>query len=512
MTGNFWPSAFVAAVFGLHPVHVESVAWLSERKDVLSTFFWLLSLLAYVEYVRCRQSRWYWWSCAALALGLMSKPMLVTAPFLLLLLDVWPLQRASVTFWRRLVEKTPLIMLVLASSVITYFAQQQGHAMQHYSMGDRLANAVTAYVRYIGKTCWPTHLSPLYPYHPGMWSTWQVVGAVALLLAITAGVILLRRYSYLAVGWLWFLGTLVPVLGLVPVGYQSMADRYLYMPMTGLLVMLAWGAADIGRRWPVLRTGLVGAASAALLICCWLTPEQVAKWKNSHTLFAHAIEQSDRNHVMHLNLGTLFHQEGELDKAVEHYQAALQIAPDFAKAHNSLGTAYRDQNELELAIRCFRQAIRCDREYGDVYVNLGMALQASGRPDEAVTCLHQALDLDPEDPDKWHSLGTFQMNAGNLPAAIQQYRTALKFDPNHFESLTNLGATLAASGDLEGATSCFRAAAKLRPANDDVLANLGIALHRQGQRGEAETYLRRALRINPNQRKAGRELERLLGK
>ena len=376
MTGALWPPALVAAIFALHPLHVESVAWVSERKDVLSTMFWLLCIASYVEYTQRGRWRWYVLAVVLLAMGLLAKPMLVTTPFVLLLLDYWPLDRlaAGRKAVERIVEKIPMFLLVAASSVVTYYVQQAGGSMTHIPLSHRLANAVVAYVRYMGKTFWPQDLSVFYPNRVWMWQPWQILGALALLLVVTALVVILRRQRYLTVGWLWYLGTLVPVIGIVQVGKQSMADRYTYITMTGLLIMITWGAAGVCKRWPAVRILAALAATGAIVSCLWLTTRQVEKWRDSYTLYSHAIAVTELNYVIHYNLGNVLYDEGRLEEAIHHYRQVVRINPRDVQAYNNLGCALGDTGQQDAAILQFREALRLDPNHASSRKNLAIVL------------------------------------------------------------------------------------------------------------------------------------------
>ncbi|MBW1896674.1 MAG: glycosyltransferase family 39 protein, partial [Deltaproteobacteria bacterium] len=349
MTGALWPSAFVAALFACHPLHVESVAWVSERKDVLSTLFWMLTLGAYVRYVEHPRGRAYLLAVVFFSLGLMAKPMLVTLPFVLLLLDYWPLDRLDFgqqshrpgdqaghpgypksSFFHLLLEKVPFLVLSAVSCIVAYTAQAHGGAIKSsgvFSIDVRIANALISYVSYLEKTFWPHHLAVFYP-HPGTWPVWQIAGAGLLLVSISALVLLgMRKKPYLTLGWFWYLGTLVPVIGLVQVGIHAMADRYTYVPLIGVFIMIAWGLQDIAKRWRPQRVVL--GLSAAAVICAFTisSARQLNHWQNSSTLFQHALNVTEDNYGAHNNLGLALAQRGKLDEAIDHYLRALEIKP-----------------------------------------------------------------------------------------------------------------------------------------------------------------------------------------
>lgn len=362
MTGALWRSAFAAALFALHPLHVESVAWVAERKDVLSTLFWLLTVWGYAGYVEYPGRNRYLLVLLFFALGLMAKPMLVTLPFILLLLDYWPLgrvklwesreggsggiQRSSALHLVR--EKIPFFALTLASGIVTVVAQYKGGAVRSLNLlplDVRIANALVSYVGYIGKMIWPQHLAIFYP-HPGALPTWQVVGAGLLLLSLS--IILLRaagRFPYLGVGWLWYLGTLVPVIGLVQVGDQAMADRYTYVPLIGLFVLIAWGIPDLMARWRYRQIALTISAVIVVFCCTVSTWSHVKHWRNGTALFTHAVNVTADNALAHDGLGFALARQGRLDEAIAHYSEALRIKPGYAKARYNLEHALRHVDE-----------------------------------------------------------------------------------------------------------------------------------------------------------------------
>ena len=471
-TGARWRSAFVAFVFALHPLHVESVAWIAERKDVLSALFWFLTLWAYVRYAERPGWRRYGLTLAAFCLGLMSKPMLVTLPFVLLLLDIWPLRR-----WPRLWEKAPFFALTAAEAIATYVAQSGSGAVQGFPLGLRIENALVSYVVYIAKMFWPVRLAVFYPY-PAAVPVWQATLAGLAILGVSIAVVRwLRAYPYLAVGWFWFLGTLVPVIGLIQVGAQARADRYMYIPMTGLAILLAWGAADLIRRKEAVA--LVGAA--ACLACVPLTWAQTEHWANSQALFQHALDVTDNNYLAHHNLGVALADLSPQD-AIAHYRAALQINPNSARAHTDLGTALAKlPGRLPDAIAEYQAALRIEPNAAIPHNNLGNALAAT--------------------PD-------------GLPQAIQEYETALRIKPDYDDARNNLGRALAelaevhynlgvALASMDGRTAeaigHFEAALQIKPDYAEAHNNLGVVLARMpGRAPEAIGHFEAALRIKPN--------------
>ena len=394
-------SAFVAGLFALHPFHVESVAWIAERKDVLSTLFWIMTMGAYLRYIEHRSVRGYLVMLVCFALGLMSKPMLVTLPFVLLLLDYWPLQRArTIGEWRALlIEKIPLVVLAIASSVVTFIVQKQGGAVgsiEKFSILARIANAFVAYTTYIGKTVMPENLAVFYP-HPGAWPFWQVAGAFVLLTLITGvSLALVRRAPYVLVGWLWFVGTLVPVIGLVQVGEQAYADRYTYVPLIGIFIAAVWGIADFTLKleWPVIAVRGVGIAG--LLACGMLTMSQVNHWRDSEALFRHALDATRANHVAHYSLAQSLSVSGRIYEAVEHYYATLELKPDHEGAHNNLGLTHAIQGKWTIATNHYAQALRANPGNADVHFNMAIALSQLGDSTNALVHLRRVLQLNPD--------------------------------------------------------------------------------------------------------------------
>jgi tetratricopeptide (TPR) repeat protein len=440
-TGSLWPSAFVAALFALHPLRVESVAWAAERKDVLSIFFGLASIYVYTCYVESSNLSKYLISFMLFALSLMAKPMLVTLPFLLLLLDYWPLARwqkvsalantavsvnfsgygkkkskhrktesyadkriiASVSttkksnlmigrlFW----EKTPFLLLAIASSIVTIWAQDKGGAiasLQKVQFTERLANALISYIAYLGKIIWPVDLAVFYPYEYSA-PAWQIIVCIFLLAAISIAVIyFIKNTPFLFVGWFWYLGTLVPVIGFIQVGRQAMADRYTYFPSIGIAIMLIWGIFHL---WPEEKQRKIIIIPATIIFAAltFLTWEQCGYWKNSTTLFSHVLQVTKNNYLAHTNLGVALVEEGKTQEAISHYRAALQIKPADDNTHYNLANALKKQGAIDEAIFHYRQALRIEPANPGFYFNLGMALGRKGDLKEAIDCFRQAIYL-----------------------------------------------------------------------------------------------------------------------
>src|SRR5437016_1674932 len=366
-----WPSALVAALFALHPLHVESVAWASERKDTLSTFFGMLSLIAYVRYVEAPSIRRYAWTAVTLTLGLLAKPMLVTWPFVMLLLDYWPLRRLEITsrrevaskVWPLVREKLPLFTLVTASAVVTTVAQSRGGAVRTFeeaSLALRLSNALVSYAKYVLRAFWPNDLAVFYPFPGAGIPAWQIIGAALLLIGITAFCVFQRKVQpYLIVGWLWFLGTLIPVIGLVQVGGQTMADRYFYIPSIGLFIAIVFGLADIAETRRVAPWLSAAIANVVLLVLATLTNAQIHRWSDSFTLFKHALTVVPPSLAVEAILGLAMHKNGQLDEAVAHFAKALQMRPDDYTALLTMGVTRFYQGRVPEAMEYAQGAIRC---------------------------------------------------------------------------------------------------------------------------------------------------------
>lgn len=503
MTGALWRCAFVAAVFALHPLHVESVAWAAERKDTLSTLFGFACIGLWSEYARRGGWRWYGASCAALALGLMAKPMLVTLPFLLLVLDYWPLQRLEGS-WRglraRLIEKLPMLLLVAASSAVTFIVQDAGGAVRTQVLDHGLSTAVTAYVRYIGQTLAPLHLAVFYPNWPGQWAWWQLAGAGALLVANTGAVLALRR-RFLVSGWLWYLGTLVPVIGIVQVGSHSMADRYMYLPQTGLVLMVAWGVpALVGQRRRA-RLALATAATAVLVACAWLTRQQVHVWRDSITLFSHALERAERKSELHDFLGFALFDAGRLDEAIGYFRRSLAEEPDAVKTLLHLGAALRAKGDFDAAIVPLETALRLAPTAGlriEAQTELGCALQAAGQTTRALPHLQQAVQADPDNAAAHNNLAVALVEQRQFEQAEHHLRTAIALLPDYALAHYNLGDLLRRRGDTEAAAASLRRALALRP--DYVEATIGLAETwlRAGRYAEAVPAFRDLVRLHPS--------------
>ena len=507
MTGALWRSGLVAALFAVHPLHVESVVWVAERKDVLSTLFWMLTLWAYLGYTKRPGVKRYLVILLAFALGLMAKPMLVTLPFVLLLLDYWPLKRIELgqsaiglpaasqpstiankpgaQAFRLLLEKTPMFVLAAVSSVVTFIVQKSGGAvgaLETYPFKIRMANALLSYVIYLKKMIWPQNLAVFYP-HPGQsLPMWQAAGAGLLLVVVSIAVIRAgRRYPYLPVGWLWYVGTLVPVIGLVQVGDQAMADRYTYVSLIGLFIVVAWGVPDVARSWRYGKSALALATGSLLVALMVSTSLQLKHWKNSLTLFDHALSVTDRNYLAHTNFGNVLAELGRVDEALFHFTEAVKIRPSFSKAYNNLGNALARQGRDEEAIFHLTRALELEPDFPRAHNNLGNLFERQRKIEEAVFHYSMALELKPDFAEAYFNLGNLQARQGKMDQAISHFSSALQIKPDFAEAHNSLGVVLAYTGRLEEAIAHFTEALQIEPGFVRARTNLSTALRQAGK-------------------------------
>jgi len=546
LTKALWQSAFVAALFALHPLHVESVAWVAERKDVLSTFFWMLILLAYSYYATRARLKSYLVVVALFSLGLMAKPMLVTLPFVLLLLDYWPLerfaqkqaapsipaalnspatvrkkkgkaarptrkisgerekpagQRVSWAVIRPLVlEKIPLFVLTILSCAATYIAQDTGGAVastETYTAGIRLGNAFVSYILYLAKTIWPNNLAVFYP-HPGLLPLWQVLGAVLFLATVTFAVIRTsKRFPYLPVGWLWFTGTLVPVIGVVQVGGQAMADRYTYIPSIGLFIMAAWGIPEIFKKRRYWKEVLTASSALCILCLSMLTWRQVGYWHDNITISDHALSITKNNYRMYLNRGLATYLNGDFGQAVEDYNRAIEINPRYFKAYTNRGTAYYDTGNYTRAIEDFDRAIQCNPRHAMGYYNLGLAYTALGDRARAIENYGRAVAIDPNDEVAYYNRGTLYQDLGKYRQAIDDFDKAIQAGFNKAEVYCNRGAAYGYLGNHAKAIEDYNRSIEINPEYANAYFNRGVDYGEQGDHQRALQDFDRALQINP---------------
>jgi tetratricopeptide (TPR) repeat protein len=500
MTGDVWPSAAAAALFALHPTHVESVAWITERKDVLSTLFWLLTTIAYVRYVERPGWGRYLLIIVLLALGLMAKPMLVTLPATLLLLDYWPLRR-PLRGWL-IVEKLLLFALVAASLPLTIAAQAQAiRSFDQLPVSSRAANAVVSYAEYLVMMVWPADLAPFYPHPKGGIPGWQIAISAAVLIAITAVVALARRKRYLLVGWLWYLGTLVPVIGIMQVGIHALADRYTYIPYIGLAIMLAWGTADVIRAWPATLRTLATTSIAALAACAALTWWQVGVWHDSIALWQHTLAVTPNNTLAHEYLARELTNRGRMDEAAAQYREALKLMPQAAWMHGNLGVVLQALGRTDEAVAEFETALRLNQDAQDAEIcraGLGRIREAEGRFAEARDQFAAAVRIAPNSPGMHFELGRVLYQMDQPHEALAEFDEALRLEPR-FPAAHNLrGLVLEELGESKNALDAYRKAVELDPQNSMYLANLGFALYEAGKPDQAAARFREATRLDPN--------------
>ncbi len=565
LTGSQWRSAFVAALFALHPLHVETVAWISERKGVLSTFFGFLSLLFYTRHAgpEIRNSKFeirnYCLSLFFFACGLMSKPILVTLPFGMLLLDYWPLQRVSSfkcqvsspaphsmhdaqrstldarLLWRLVLEKVPYFVLGLLTCLVTLETHKKALALNTldvFPISTRIANAFVSYARYLGKMFWPVDLALPYP-HPGHWPMGQVLPAVVVVLGLCGAAIgFIRRRPYFFVGWFWFLGMLVPVIGLVQWGGQAMADRFSYLPLIGLFIILTWGGAELLARRSVSKWATVAVAAFILVACAVRTGHQLRYWRNSGTLFSHAIAVTKNNDVAYASLGTYLTEQGRKDEAMENYRKALLCNPKSPDILCNMGTVLADQKQYDEAIADYEAALQLDPDQMEARINLGITLAETGKAQEGLDLLREAVRREPGNPkarnclgrllaaqrlyaeadthfaeavslapnfaDAHYQWGLALLAQGKTDEAIAQFESALQADPHFIEIHNDLGRALAAAGRTDEAIEHFRLLLQWEPNHASAHENLAAVLVAKGELAGAVIQFREAVRCRPN--------------
>jgi tetratricopeptide (TPR) repeat protein len=567
MTGAFWNAALVAALFACHPLRVQSVAWIAERKDVLSGFFFLVTLYAYARHAEGAgrtgggnpvvsgrnsagfwRSQFYWLALGCFALGLMSKPMLVTVPFVLLLLDYWPLRRLTKQNWPgRVFEKGPFLALSAVSSVVTFVAQKRGGSVASWELlpfGMRVENALVSYLRYLGKAFYPFDLAVIYPYVEE-WPVETVLAAAVVLGAASLGAWRLgRRFPHVPVGWFWFVGMLVPVIGLVQVGEQSIADRYTYLPLLGIFVLLVWGLSELAVRRRIARFFGAGLAVVALLFCAARTRDELRYWQNNLTLFQRAVEVSPRSATAHKNLGealarlgrweealkcyetaltlnpgdasihsdiaTVLRALGRAQEAVERLQIALQLDPGDADYPFNLGNALADLNEFDAAIKAYERALELNPNHARARNNLAIVLTRLGRVEEALDQARRAANSDARNPEIHNTLANLLAERGEHARAIEHYQKALQLDPRMARALFNLASSLLALGRTNDALQCLTNAAALDARYWQPRARLGAHYAACGQWQEAAAWWREAVRLQTNDPVAWLNLGRAL--
>ena len=517
MTGSLWQSGFVASLFAIHPLHVESVAWISERKDVLSTLFWMLTMWSYTFYVKAPDIKRYILVFLFLALGLMSKPMLVTLPFVLILLDYWPLGRIRIHSRKSIshifIEKIPLFVLVAISSAITFLVQKQGGAVSSLDaipVNIRISNALVSYGAYIVKMIWPSKMAVLYPLSDIIpW--WKILLSCTLLISMSYLAIRhIKKRPYISVGWFWYLGTLVPVIGIVQVGRQAMADRYTYIPLIGIFIIICWAASEVIARWKHIKTTVIAVATAIILALIPVTFLQVKHWRNSITLFEHALGVTRGNNSLHNNLGVVLEKQGKADEAIKHYLEALRINPEYEKAHNNLGNVLEKQGRRDEAIKHYLEAIRINPGFAKAHYNLGVALKDLGHIDEAMKHFSEAVRINPDYEEAHNNLGVVLKKQGRVDEAIKHYSEAIRINPDFMEAHYNLGVALQNQGRMKEAIKHYSEAVRINPGFIEAHNNLGIALIYTGDIDKAIACFRNALKINPDSVQTKSNLNRAL--
>jgi len=567
MTGALWQSAFVAALFAIHPLHVESVAWISERKDVLSTFFGLLSIAAYYRFVKKSSVKYYILVIVLLSLSLMAKPMLVTIPFVLILLDFWPLNRFQLQRdfhlkpekkysnairrnYRVILEKIPIFIPVVISCIVTFFAQKSGGAVKAIwalPMKYRIANAVVSYVSYVLKAIWPHKLAVFYP-HPGnSLPLWQIAGGALLIVAACYWALrTAMKYPYILVGLLWYLGTLVPVIGLVQVGDQAMADRYTYIPLIGIFIIVSWGVSDLfkkrlrdqkskvrGQRSEIssgvldlfkerrIKKIFLGISAVILLVA--LSSKsffQLNTWKNGITLFEQAVKATKNNYgaennlgtaygpidldksLLHYktalkikpdyatalyNMGTIYEKKGQTDEAISHYLKALQIDPNYFGALNNLGLIFFNRKDYDRAVLYFKRALRTDSKKADARINLANVLFLQSKPDEAMLQYQKILQIDTENANAHYNLAYVLFKQNKINEAVYHYNEVIRIDPKYLKAYYNLGNIYLNQGKTAEAFKYYAEIIKLKPDYVQPYNKLGFILFQQGKFNKAKT-------------------------
>lgn len=554
MTKALWPSAFVAALFAIHPLHVESVAWIAERRDVLSTFFMMLTLGAYCFYVEQQNIKRYAFILLFFILGLMSKPMLVTLPFVLLLFDYWPLGRLSEVkamvqipaveikyevsgkkkknrekdaekatalaktsevrkmavpefkwslTYPLIIEKIPFFVLAIVSSIATYItAQSVGFIhLGLIPLDVRIGNALVSYIAYIGQMIWPVNLAVLYP-HSRVVILWQAFGAALILIAVTLVVTWkIKKYPYLATGWFWYLGTLVPVIGIIQVGVQAMADRYTYIPLIGLFIMVAWGIEEVSQKWKYRKEILVLSSALILLVLSILTWKQAGYWQNSITLYDHTLKVTESNGLIHNNRGFAYYVLGDYRQAIADYSTAIAIKPDYATAYHNRGITFSTLGEHTQAIADFNFAINLKPDYSEAYNNRGKSYSALNDFQKALEDINRAITIKPEDATYYHNRGYVHFVLGNPRQAIDDFGTAVRIKPDYADAYNSRGAVHYSTGNYKQAVEDCGRAIGLKPNFAGAYNNRGLAYAGLGDKDQAVNNLKTAAKLGDERAK-----------
>jgi protein O-mannosyl-transferase len=530
MTGSVWRSAFVAAVFGIHPLRVESVAWAAERKDVLCALFWMLTISAYIGYVRQGGFLRYMAVMVCLGLGLMAKPMIVTLPVVLLLLDVWPLNRFKqnqnlepakpardrrakkdaqqrdalcrpISMYRAIVEKIPLFILIFISSVITYRVQQRWGAVDatQLTWQLRLTNIPISYAKYLLKTAWPVDLAVLYPFPKDGWPAWQVAGALLMLAVLSAWAFYtVKKRPYLFVGWFWYVITLVPVIGLVQVGNQSMADRYSYLPSIGILIILAWGLWELFPAWRYRKRVYTALGVISIIALVAFSRNQVVHWKDTYSHYQYTVSVTQDNFIIYNNLAKVFLEEGKLDEASGYLQKSLAICPGYCLANINMALLLKDKKQPDEALICIDNVMKYASSQWQVHMARGEILDALGRPNDALQSYKNAIDLNGDEYLPFYNAGLVLAKQGSLQEAIHYFQEAIRLNPGHVGIYRDLGQAKQFLNQLDEAVSIYQKALKIKPDDHAILYRLGYCLEKQGKLPEAIDCYRRVLQLKPD--------------
>ena len=518
LTGAIWPSIAVAALFALHPLHVESVAWVAERKDVLSCLFWLFTLIFYAGYVKRGGHRFYLLSLLTFVLGLMTKPMLVTLPLVMLLMDYWPLNRIAGEgqlkgrFLPLFKEKVPFFLFSLLSAVITIYGQHKGGAMatlDKVPFFPRIENALISYIKYIVLMIWPHDLAILYPF-PKAVPLWQAVGSGILLVTFSLAVFRYRnRFPYLVTGWFWYLITLLPVIGFIQVGGQALADRYTYIPLTGLFIAICWLVPDLMQGWRRREAILTALAVFIISSLAAVTWRQIGYWKDDLTLYRHTLAVTSGNYLILNNYGIALDERGDLAGAYGMFQETLRINPRSAMAYNNLGALFVRWGNNPAAVEHYSRAIEINPQYAYARSGLGKALEGLGRTEEAIREYGEALRIDPGMAETHQNLAILMMKIGRRDEAMGHFEAALRLNPASAKASINMGVELAKSGRIEESLEYFNLAVSIDPDSVEAHFNRGVALAKLGRIDEAMAEFTRVLELKPDTYAARNWLERL---
>jgi tetratricopeptide (TPR) repeat protein len=530
MTGHRWRSAVVALLFAVHPLHVEPVAWVAQRKEVLSTLFFFLTIRVYLRYVERPGTRWYLLVITIFCLGLLAGPMVIALPVVLVLIDVWPLRRLRSTApeggsgttkgketGRELkslggifLEKAALFELAAGAAVAIAAFQQPSASLrpqESVPIWTRLAHVLVSWSTYLVQTIRPARLAVSYP-HASMPPFWQVIGAGLVLVGISfLALRFIRRIPYLATGWFWYLATLLPAVGLVLTGAEPQVDRYTYLPLVGIFVLLSWGLADIFSRLPGWKTALGYVTAAACLVCVFLSWDQVKNWKNGESLFRHAIEATGGDYVAYYGLAGTLRDQGRLEEAVLPYIDAIQSVPGDARAYGELADIFVKQGKVDEAVTLYREAVRLNPDSRQDRLNLGIALTRAGKAADSIEQLTEAVRMDPESADAHYSLGQAYAAEGRFSEALVQFAETAQLQPDNAEAHYNLGTTFAREGKMNEAVDEFETALRIRPGYASAHNNLGSALASLGRIDEAVAHFSEAVRLAPDSEEARRNLE-----